>query len=89
MQESSICWTVNVSKETDRCLRNFLGAGSMKESDLSRFVEEAVRWRMLDQTVQTIRERNRDIPPETLQHEIDRAVREVRAEINNTADQDG
>lgn len=88
MQESSVRWTVKVSKETDRSLRSFLGARGMKKGDLSRFVEEAVRWRVLDQTVQAIRERNQDIPPEDLQREIDHAVREVRAEMNKTGDKD-
>ncbi|MEX0958166.1 MAG: ribbon-helix-helix domain-containing protein [Burkholderiales bacterium] len=82
----SVRWTVKVSSETDRLLRSFLGAQGMKKGDLSRFVEEAVRWRVLDETVRTIRERNRDLPAEALQDEIDRAVREVRNEFQTAAD---
>jgi hypothetical protein len=48
----SIRWTIKVSSETDQSLRGFLGAQGMKKGDLSGFVEEAVRWRMLDRTVQ-------------------------------------
>jgi hypothetical protein len=76
----AIRWTIKVSKETDLSLRTFLGAQGMKKGDLSRFVEEAVRWRVLDQTVQGIKDRNRDISPEELEAAIDAAVREVRAE---------
>ncbi len=78
----AIRWTIKVSKETDLSLRTFLGAQGMKKGDLSRFVEEAVRWRVLDQTVQGIKERNRDLSPEELEAAIDAAVREVRAETS-------
>ena len=78
---TAVRWTIKVSKETDLSLRSFLGAQGMKKGDLSRFVEEAVRWRVLDQTVQGIKERNRDLTPEELEAAIDDAVREVRAEM--------
>jgi hypothetical protein len=82
----SVRWTVKVSSETDRLLRSFLGAQGMKKGDLSRFVEDAVRWRVLDETVRTIRERNRGLPAEALQDEIDRAVREARNELQAATD---
>lgn len=78
----AVRWTIKVSKETDLSLRSFLGSQGMKKGDLSRFVEEAVRWRVLDQTVQGIKERNRDLSPEELETAIDEAVREVRANMN-------
>lgn len=78
----AVRWTIKVSKETDLSLRSFLGSQGMKKGDLSRFVEEAVRWRVLDQTVQGIKERNRDLSPEELETAIDEAVREVRADMN-------
>ena len=53
----------------------------MKKGDLSKFVEEAVRWRVFDQTVQAIKDRHRDLPPESLESAIDQAVRAVRAEM--------
>ncbi|HRH80743.1 MAG TPA: ribbon-helix-helix domain-containing protein [Thiobacillaceae bacterium] len=77
----AVRWTIKVSKETDLSLRSFLGAQGMKKGDLSRFVEEAVRWRVLDQTVQGIKDRNRDLSPEELEAAIDEAVREVRADL--------
>ncbi len=77
----AVRWTIKVTKETDLSLRSFLGAQGMKKGDLSRFVEEAVRWRVLDQTVQGIKERNRDLSPEELEAAIEEAVREVRADM--------
>jgi hypothetical protein len=78
----AVRWTIKVSQETDRTLRSFLGAQGMKKGDLSRYVEEAVRWRVLDQTVQAIKERNRDLAPEELDAAIEEALREVRSEMS-------
>jgi len=60
-------WTIKVSKETDLSLRSYLGTQGMKKGDLSKFVEEAVRWRVLDRLVQSIKDRNSDLPPEELE----------------------
>ena len=51
-----------------------------KKGDLSKFIEEAVRWRVFHRTVQDIKERNADTDPDELQRIIDGAVSEVRAE---------
>ena len=82
----SVRWTIKVSPDTDRWLRGFLGAQGMKKGDLSTFVEEAVRWRMLDRTVQTVSGRFQDIPADILDAMIDEAVAEVRTEMRS-ADQ--
>jgi hypothetical protein len=66
--------------ETDLTLRTFLGAQGMKKGDLSKFIEEAVRWRVFHRTVQDIKERNANADSNELQALIDDAVREVRAE---------
>lgn len=76
----AVRWTIKVSPDTDRALRGFLGAQGMKKGDLSKFVEDAVRWRMLDRTVQAVKDRNQDIEPELLEAMIDEATREVRSE---------
>jgi hypothetical protein len=55
----------------------------MKKGDLSTFVEEAVRWRMLDRTVQTASDRFQDIPADILDAMIDEAVAEIRAETRS------
>ena len=79
----SVRWTIKVSQDTDLSLRTFLGAQGMKKGDISKFVEDAVRWRMLDRTVQGIKDRNQDIPPEDLNSVIDQAVRSVRSSRAN------
>ena len=48
--------TITWSKEADHALRTFLGSQGMKKGDLSRFIEEAVRWRIFHQTVREARE---------------------------------
>ena len=79
MMSDSVRWTIKVSSETDRSLRGFLGAQGMKKGDLSSFVEDAVRWRMLDRTVQVIKDRNSDIPADAFEAMIDEAVAAVRS----------
>jgi Ribbon-helix-helix domain len=78
--ETAVRWSLKVSKETDLSLRTFLGAQGMKKGDLSKFVEEAVRWRIFDRTVQDLKVGNAETDPDELQVIIDNAVREVRAE---------
>ena len=51
MEEQAVRWSVKVSKDTDLTLRTFQGTQEMKKGDLSRFIEEAVRWRVLQRTV--------------------------------------
>ena len=71
-------WSLSISPETDASLREYLGAQGMKKGDLSRFVEEAVRWRMMDETVQGIKQRNADQSDPDLQALIDEALDAVR-----------
>ena len=80
MQEEAVRWNIKVSKKTDLTLRTFLGSQGMKKGDLSKFIEEAVRWRVFHRTIQDIKARNTDTDPEELQSLIDDAVREVRSE---------
>ena len=80
MEENVVRWNIKVSKETDLTLRTFLGAQGAKKGDLSKFIEEAVRWHVFHRTVQDIKERNADTDPDELQRIIDGAVNEVRDE---------
>ena len=74
-------WTVTVSKETDIALRSFLAQRGMKKGDLSKFIEDAVRWRVFDQTVREVRDKFADLPPDELQAMIDEACASVRSEM--------
>jgi hypothetical protein len=73
--------TVTFSRETDLALRAFLGAQGMRKGDLSKFIEDAVRWRMFDQTVQRVKARHAEIDAEDLQAAIDEACAAVRSEM--------
>ena len=80
MDEQAVRWNIKVSKDTDLTLRTFLGSQGMKKGDLSKFIEDAVRWRVLQRTIEDIRERNAGADPDEIQCIVDEAVREVRAE---------
>jgi Ribbon-helix-helix domain len=71
-------WTVPVSKETDIAVRRFLAQRGMKKGDLSRFIEEAVKWRVLDQTMTEARGKFADMAPEALETMIGEAVTAAR-----------
>lgn len=73
--------TIIWSKETDLALRSFLGSQGLKKGALSKFIEDAVKWRLFDQTVSEVREAFADVPPDRLENMIDEAVREVRKEM--------
>ena len=60
-------------------MRSFLGAQGMKKGDISKFIEEAVRWRIFHQTVGEAREAFADVSPDELQKMIDKAVEDVRS----------
>jgi hypothetical protein len=78
-------WTVSVSKTTDIALRTFLAQRGMKKGDLSKFVEEAVKWRVLDKTITEVREMFEDVPPAELQQIIDEATRNIRDDMTQTS----
>ncbi len=71
--------TITWSKEADHALRTFLGSQGMKKGDLSKFIEEAVRWRIFHQTVREARAAFADVSADELQKMIDDSVEEVRA----------
>jgi Ribbon-helix-helix domain len=71
--------TITWSKQADLALRSYLGARGMKKGDLSKFIEEAVRWRIFHQTIQQTREAFADVSADELQKRIDDAVDQMRA----------
>lgn len=71
-------WTVSVSKDTDVAVRSFLARRGLKKGDLSKFIEEAVRRRVLDQTMAEARGKLADLPPEEMEALIDEAVAAAR-----------
>ena len=78
MTDTTTRWTVSVSKDTDIAVRSFLAQRGMKKGDLSKFIEEAVKWRVLDQTITEARSKFADMSPEALESAIDEAVAAAR-----------
>jgi len=71
-------WTVSVSRDTDVAVRSFLAQRGMKKGDLSKFIEDAVKWRVLDQTMAEARAGFADMPPEDVEALANEAVAAVR-----------
>jgi hypothetical protein len=80
MEQEVVRWSIKVSKDTDLTLRTFLRAQGTKKGELSKFIEEAVRRRVLQCTIQDIWQRNADTDPNEIQRIVDEAVSEVRSE---------
>ncbi|GBQ51815.1 hypothetical protein AA11826_0785 [Komagataeibacter oboediens DSM 11826] len=74
MSTDMVRWTVSVSRETDIAVRGFLAQHGMKKGDLSRFIEEAVRWRVFDRTMAEARSGFADMEPDALEDLIGEAV---------------
>ena len=72
-------WNLSVSEQTDRAVRTFLARTGGKKGDLSRFVDEAVRRRVLDLTVRQIKDRNAQQDQQALLDLIDEEVDAARA----------
>lgn len=60
-------WMVEVSAETDEVLRQFLGSEPVSPARLSSFIEEAMRWRILDRTIADPRCGFDDLAPDALE----------------------
>jgi hypothetical protein len=71
-------WDISVSAETDRAVRSFLTEHGLKTTDLPRFVEEAVRWRVFDKTLEEVRARFADMAEADSTALIDEAVLAAR-----------
>jgi hypothetical protein len=78
--DEPVRWTLKVSRDTDIAVRTFLARRGMKKGDLTKFVEEAVRWRVFDQTVTEVQARNAGAPAQQIESEIEEALATVRAE---------
>ena len=78
-REETTRLTITWSKQADLALRSFLGTQGLKKGDLSKFIEEAVRWRIFHQTVRQTRDAFAEVAPDKLQKMIDEAVEDVRA----------
>ena len=74
-------WTVSVSKDTDTALRVFLAQRGMKKGDMSKFIEESVRWRVFDQSMTEAQSKFSDMSSTDLQSLIDEASLSIQNEM--------
>ena len=77
--DEPVRWTVRVSKDTDIAVRTFLAQRGMKKGDLAKFIEEAVRSRVFDQTVAETKARNAAVPAK--EKEIDTAIEDALVNV--------
>jgi hypothetical protein len=77
---NTVRWNVAVSPEVDQSVRMFLAAqGGGRKGDLSRFIEEAVRARLLERAVDHAKTAANEMPEAELNDLIDEAVQWARA----------
>jgi hypothetical protein len=74
MSDAPIRWTVNVASRTDIGLRTYLAQPGMKKGDLSKFIEEAVKWRLFDLTLAEARSGFDDMEEDDLTTLLNEAV---------------
>lgn len=72
-------WNIVIPESTDRAVRTLLARTGGKKGDLSRFVDAAVRQRVLELTVSQVKDRNADLEQQEILDLIDTEVDAVRA----------
>ena len=72
-------WSIIIPEETDKMVRDFLARSGSKKGSLSRFVNEAVRRRVFDLTVQQVKDRNAGYDVQEILELVDDEVDAVRA----------
>ena len=77
-------WNLVISEQTNIAVRSFLALKGFKKGDLSSFVEEAVRWRVFDQTLGQAREGFNDLDLQDAENLLDEALQEVRSNSLNS-----
>jgi hypothetical protein len=73
-------WNLVIPESTDRAVRTLLARTGGRKGDLSRFVDAAVRQRVLDLTVAGIKDRNAGLDEQEILDLIDREVDAARAD---------
>jgi hypothetical protein len=73
-------WNLVIPEKTNRAVRIYLARTGGKKGDLSRFVDEAVRRRVLDLTVGQVKDRNAQYGQREILDLIDEEVIAERAD---------
>ncbi len=77
---ASTRWNLVISDQTNIAVRSFLAQRGFKKGDLSSFVEEAVRWRVFDQTLAQAQQGFDEADSNESQNLLDEALAQVRAD---------
>jgi hypothetical protein len=83
--DSNVRWTVKISKDTDIAVRTYLAKRGMKKGDLSKFIEEAVRWRVFDRVVAETKARNKRARKKDIDAAVEAALGSVRSPKRSAA----
>lgn len=75
---NSTRWNLVISEQTNVAVRSFLAQRGFKKGDLSNFVEEAVRWRVFDQTINQARVGFDALEPQEAESLLDEALNQIR-----------
>lgn len=78
LNSASTRWNLVISQQTNLAVRGFLAQRGFKKGDLSSFVEEAVRWRVLDQTLAQASAGFDALAPEDAQSLLEEALAQVQ-----------
>ena len=78
MAKTTTRWAVSVTKQTDEDLRSYLANCNLPKGNMSKFIEDAVNWRLMDLTLDEARTSFSDISHESLETLIDEAVLAAR-----------
>jgi len=81
-RDNTARWTITVSNKTDIAVRSLLARRGRKKGDLSKFIEDAVKWRLFDLTSTEAREAFADLAPEALQDLVNEAAAAIRATLS-------
>jgi len=79
---STVRWNVAVSADTDQSLRVFLAQrGGGKKGDLSKFIEEAVKARILELTASQVKKQNESVTEDSINQLVDEAMEWVNKDL--------
>jgi hypothetical protein len=82
-------WTISVPKETDIALRCFLAERGMKKGDISKFIVDAVKWRVFEQTAAEAKNKFADMTGGELEDLLNEASEAVRSEMRGELSRNG
>jgi len=64
----------NISDETDQAVRNYISSTGGTEDDLAKFVDQAVRGKILRETIREVQAQNADLSEEEAMNLANEAV---------------